>query len=208
MIVWFCVVAFIVLFMIWNLDSWFLMRLGLPYLYFSQRKLAVKDIFRTHVFRSLVLPMDLDFLGHMNNARYLREAEFARCHFFAPYKILDVLNALGGYMVMTASCCRYRRALNVFERFDIHTRILGWDDSAVYVEQLFVRPSNGFIVAVVRAQFRVTGTTPAALMEHLAGKKVESPEIPEEVRHWMKYNEISSQKMRTEGDFQNNGKVH
>lgn len=175
MILWLLVVALAFgIFVTWNIDTWFLIRFGFPYLYFTSRKETLTDVFRTHVYNSIVLPVDLDFLGHMNNARYLREAEFARCHFWAPYKIRYVLHALKGYMVMTASCCRYRRALNVFERFDIHTRILGWDDRVLYMEQLFMRPSSAFIVAVVRSQFRVTGTTPATLMERIARKTVRS----------------------------------
>ncbi|XP_066479275.1 protein THEM6-like [Tiliqua scincoides] len=207
MIFWLCAVALFLLLLIWSTDSWFLLRVGIPYLYISKRKETIKDIFRTHVFHSCVLPADLDFMGHMNNARYLREADIARCHFFFRYGILEELSSLGGYLVMTASCSRFRHELNVFEGFDIQTRLLGWDDRTIYLEQHFVRPSDDFVVAVVLARFNVIGPTPAALMKRLAGMKVESPEMPEEVHHWMKYNQISSQKMRTEGDFQNNGKV-
>ncbi|KAJ6661532.1 hypothetical protein lerEdw1_014442 [Lerista edwardsae] len=208
MILWLFLVAFILLLVIWNLDSWFLMRLGLPYLYIVHRKKPIKDVLKTHVFRSIVLPVDLDFLGHMNNARYLREADIARAHFLAQYQMLEELRALGGHMMMNSSCTRYRKELNVFQRFDIHTRILGWDDSNLFVEQRFIRPSDGFVVCVMVARFNMKGPTPAILMEHLAGKKVESPDLPEEVLHWLKYNELSSQKMRAESNHQANNKVH
>lgn len=164
--------SFVILLMVWNFDSWFLMRLGIPYLYISKRKDTIKDIFRTHVFHSVVMPADLDFTGHMNNARYVREADIARCHFFAEYKMVQTVRALGGYMVMNANCSRFHQALNVFEHFDIRTHILGWDDRLLYVEQLFVRPSNGLVVAVVLARFNMTGTTPAVVMERLTGTKV------------------------------------
>ncbi|XP_066479206.1 protein THEM6-like [Tiliqua scincoides] len=187
-------------------------------------KKALKDILKTHTFRSIVLPADLDFQGHMSNARYLREADIARCCFLLHYRIPEVLRTFGGYLVMTSNCCHFFQPLKVFQRFDIHTRLLGWEDRFVYLEQRFVQPSKGFIVATVIGRYNVIGTTPAVLMECLAGTKalhgssqscpfsrvrallgllelkvqVESPELPGEIQHWVKYNSLSSQRLRAE----------
>nr|XP_034982194.1 protein THEM6 isoform X2 [Zootoca vivipara] len=35
---------------------------------------------------------------------------------------------------------------------------------------------------------------------------VESPELPEDIQHWLKYNEVNSQKLRAESDLQENNK--
>ncbi|KAJ6661519.1 hypothetical protein lerEdw1_014429 [Lerista edwardsae] len=208
MILWLFVVAFILLLLIWNLDSWFLIKEGIPYLYFYWWKEASKDIFKTFVFRSIVLPADLDFLGHMNNARFLRDADIALSHLYAAFKLPWVLDSLGARWMICTSSIRHCRALGLFQRFNIHTRIIGWDNQAVYMEQLFVHPSNDFIFAVLHGRCRVTGMPAPALMDHLAGKKVESPKLPEEILHWVKYNECSSQRLRAEGNFQEKSKVH
>ncbi|XP_054841095.1 protein THEM6 isoform X3 [Eublepharis macularius] len=188
------------------MDLWFFMRQGLHYLYALLWLKPPKDIFEPLVFKSLVLTTDLDCLLHMNNARYLREANIARCVLFTGYRLSAKLKALGGTTILCASCSRHRRPLRLFERFEIHTRILGWDDHAFYLEQQFVTQHNDFVVAVVLCQQHVTGTTPAALVASVTQKKVESPELPEEVKHWLKYNEASSQRLRAESNMQKNSK--
>ncbi|MEK8228770.1 hypothetical protein NKG05_26400 [Oerskovia sp. M15] len=34
---------------------------------------------------------------------------------------------------------KYRRSLQLWDRFDITTRVLGWDERVVYMEQVFTR---------------------------------------------------------------------
>ncbi|KAL8181558.1 UNVERIFIED_CONTAM: hypothetical protein K2H54_006700 [Gekko kuhli] len=179
---------------------------GLHYVYAFLWQKPPQDIFEPFILQNLVLTTDLDFLLHMNNARYLREANIATCTFFTRYGLTAALKTLGGSAVLSASCSRHRRALRLLERFNIHTRILGWDDHAFYLEQLFVRPPNNFVVAVVLCRHHITGTTPAALIAFVAQKTVESPELPEEVKHWLKYNEANSQRLRAESNSQKNGK--
>ncbi|KAL8181559.1 UNVERIFIED_CONTAM: hypothetical protein K2H54_006734 [Gekko kuhli] len=131
-----------------------------------------KDLFETIVIRNLVLTSDLDDTLHMNNARYSREADIARCNFFARFRLLWAFDILRVDSVLSASASRFRQPLRLFERFDIHTRILGWDDHAFYLEQKFVSHRKDFVVAVIDCQQHVTGTTPVALMEFITQKKV------------------------------------
>jgi len=37
------------------------------------------------------------------------------------------------------ACGKFRRELKLFERFEIHTRMLGWDDKWSFVEHRFVK---------------------------------------------------------------------
>ncbi|XP_054841092.1 protein THEM6 isoform X1 [Eublepharis macularius] len=202
----FCLVCVGFIFLQAFFDIWFLIRIGLFYSYAFFWQKHPKDIFKTLVIPNLVLPSDLDYLLHMNNARYLREADIARWTFFARYKFARPLGALRAVTVLSASCSRYRRPLRLFEHFDIRTQLLGWDDHAFYLEQQFVSHRKNFVVAIIHCRHHVTGATPAALMEAIAQKKVESPELPEEVKHWLKYNEASSQRLRAESNMQKNSK--
>ncbi|XP_015269618.1 PREDICTED: protein THEM6-like isoform X1 [Gekko japonicus] len=187
-------------------DIWFFMRIGFLYSYACFWQTLPEDIFETLVLRNLVLTSDLDYTLHMNNARYLREADIARCVIFARYRLVRALNVLKAATVLSASCSRFRRPLSLFERFSIHTRILGWDDHAFYLEQKFVTCQKNFVAAVIHCRHHVTGTTPVALVELIMRKKVESPELPEEVKHWLKYNEANSQRLRAESNNQKNEK--
>ncbi|XP_015269619.1 PREDICTED: protein THEM6-like isoform X2 [Gekko japonicus] len=203
-LLWVMAISFVFILIMTLTDVWFLIRQGLHYCALLWQK-PPQDIFEPFVLRNLVLTTDLDYMLHMNNARYLREANFATCTFLTRYGLAAALKTLGGSAVLSASCSRHRRPLRLLERFNIRTRILGWDDHAFYLEQLFRHP-NGFVVAVVLCRHHITGTTPAALIAFIAQNKVESPELPEEVKHWLKYNEANSQRLRAESNNQKNEK--
>ncbi|XP_077207472.1 protein THEM6 isoform X3 [Paroedura picta] len=204
-LLWVTAVAFLFILIVTLLDTWFLIRQGLQYAFALLRQKPPKDILESFVMRNVVLTTDLDLLLHMNNSRYLREGNLATCAFWARSGLSAALKTLGGYTVLSASCSRHRRPLHLLERFAIHTRVLAWDDHAFYLEQQFVN-GGGFVVAVVVCRHHVMGTTPAALTTLMSQKEVESPELPEEVKHWLKYNEASSQRLRAESNLPNNAK--
>ncbi|XP_060099044.1 protein THEM6-like [Heteronotia binoei] len=166
----------IFLFLLCVSDIWFFIRIGLLYAYGCFWQKFPDDLFETFVLPNLVFTSDLDYMLQMNNARYLREADIARWFFYGRLKFSRALKILRAKTVLSASCSRYRRPLGLFERFDIRTRILGWDDHAFYLEQQFVSCQKGFEVAVVHCQHHLTGISPVCLMEFMMQKK----NIPEE----------------------------
>ncbi|KAM5157870.1 protein THEM6 [Mantella aurantiaca] len=179
------------------LDVWYFLRSFLAVLR-ARLQPAVKDLLKEHTFSGRVLPHDLDFLLHMNNSRYLREADFARLSFFTRSGLFGAIHSLGAGMVMAACTVRYRRSLRLLEAFQIRTRLLCWDDKALYLEQRFVTPGDGFVCAVLLSRQHILGNTPDKVVHSMCKRKVESPEFPDEVMHWIDYNDSSSQKLRAE----------
>uniref|UniRef100_A0A8C5MWY1 Protein THEM6 n=1 Tax=Leptobrachium leishanense TaxID=445787 RepID=A0A8C5MWY1_9ANUR len=179
------------------LDVWYFLRAAFAVLR-ARVQPVVKDLLKEHTFSSLVLPHDLDFLCHMNNSRYLREADFARLSFFTRSGLFGAIHSLGAGMVMAACTVRYRRSLKLLETFEIRSRLLCWDDKAFYVEQRFVAPKDGFVCAVLLSRQHIIGNSPDKVVQSMCKRKVESPEFPDEVQHWINYNDTSSQKLRAE----------
>ncbi|KAH0617381.1 hypothetical protein JD844_015480 [Phrynosoma platyrhinos] len=172
------------------LDGWYLLRMPVTFLYAHWVLPAIKDLLEEQSFQSRVLLSDLDFLLHMNNARYPREADLARSVHLTRCGLFRAIRALGGHTVLSASSCRFRRSLQFLEPFEIRTQLLGWDERAFFLEQRFVSGRDGFVCAVLLVR------------QHL----VESPELPEEVLYWMKYIEASSRRLRAESVLQENSK--
>lgn len=166
-------VCSIFLFLLCFSDIWLFIRVGLFSAYAFCQKVP-RDLFKTIIVPSVVLTSDLDYMLHMNNARYLREADIARYTYFCHYKFMLALKACRANTVLSASCSRHRQPLSLFERFDIHTRILGWDDHAFYLEQQFISRRKGFVAAVIHCRHHVVGATPGVLMENIAREKVKS----------------------------------
>ncbi|XP_056378856.1 protein THEM6 [Hyla sarda] len=187
------------------LDVWYFIRAFLSVLS-ARLQPVVKDLLKEHSFSGVVLPHDLDFLLHMNNSRYLREADFARLSYFTRSGLFGAIHSIGSGMVMAASTIRYRRSLRLLETFEIRTRLLCWDEKAFYVEQRFVTPKDGFVCAILLSRQHITGNSPDKVVQTMCKRKVESPEFPDEVMHWIDYNDNSSQKLRAESGAPDNSK--
>ncbi|CAK6438984.1 unnamed protein product [Pipistrellus nathusii] len=184
------------------LDGWYLLRVPCAVLRARLLRPRVRDLLAEQRYSGRVLPSDLDLLLHMNNARYLREADMARAAHLARCGVLGALRTLGARAVMAASCARYRRSLRLLEPFEVRTRLLGWDDRAFYLEARFVSRRDGFLCALLRSRQHVLGASPARVVQHLCKRRVEPPELPEDLQHWVAYNEASSRLLRAESGLQ------
>ena len=72
----------------------------------------------------ICLSTDLDWLIHMNNARYLRECDFGRILLFTSSGIRNAVKKLGGSIVLGGSTIRYRKPLHFLERFCLKTKVI------------------------------------------------------------------------------------
>ncbi|XP_005178985.2 protein THEM6 [Musca domestica] len=158
-----------------------------------QSKRKVTD---TTTIYGLCTSQDVDiFIKHMNNARYLRELDFARFHFYALTGIYEKIRERRGGAVQGASSVRYRRTIPIFHPYKIQTKLIWWDDKAIYLEQQFVTLTDGFVRAVAMSKQCITNCNVMEIMKTYpeAGKR---PEMPGELKLWLDAIEVSSQKLR------------
>ena len=95
------------------------------------------DIARTNF---ITLPTDQDILRHMNNGVYLSIMDVARFDMLMRNGVWQIFKEKGWYPVVVAETISFRKSLTLWQRFQVESRILGFDEKAVYVEQRFVRP--------------------------------------------------------------------
>lgn len=99
-------------------------------------------------------PNDLDFNIHMNNGRYLTIMDLGRIHLMVRAGIVPRMIRLGWKPVISAATVRFRRPLAPFERFTLDTRIVGWDDRWLYIEQRFISTEGrAKAIGLVKAAF-------------------------------------------------------
>jgi len=133
-----------------------------------------------------VWPNDLDVNVHMNNGRFLSVMDLGRFD-------LTFRTGLGKAMLRNrwqplvgGVTIRYRRSLDPFEAYELHTRLLGWDAKWFFLEQRFLK--RGEIMAaegVVRALFRGgDGNVPVAEVLRQMGYAGPDLEAPEAIRRW------------------------
>jgi acyl-CoA thioesterase FadM len=132
-----------------------------------------------------VWPTDLDFNLHLNNARYLSLMDIGRLHLLADLGVLRPMLRLRWSPVVGAATLRFRKALDPWMRFTLHSRIIGWDEKWFYVEQRFERDRELHAHCFVRALFRGAGRslTPREALTAL-GAEPDSPALPEACLRW------------------------
>uniref|UniRef100_A0A673ZFM3 Protein THEM6 n=1 Tax=Salmo trutta TaxID=8032 RepID=A0A673ZFM3_SALTR len=145
----------------------------------------VSDVLAEQCVAGRVLPHDLDYMGHMNNARYLRECDFAR---------LDEHTHIGlPPWWWGPSTIRYRRSLAFGEAFDLRTSHRGMGRQSFFVEQRFVSQGDGFISAVMLCRQNVLRSNPESILQAALQEKGGSvPDYPEDLQHWISFISASS----------------
>jgi len=103
--------------------------------------------------RLTVLPTDLDLLGHMNNGVYLSIFDLGRFDLLIRSGLWDIFDGLGWYPVVNNETISFRKSLRLWQRFTVESRVIGFDDRAVYIEQRVVVKGEVYTKAIVRGRF-------------------------------------------------------
>ncbi|MDQ0577560.1 acyl-CoA thioesterase [Agromyces albus] len=158
-------------------------------LFLSRRKhdLGHYEIARTNF---ITLPTDLDINRHMNNGVYFSIMDVARFDMLVRNGVWRIMREKGWYPVVASETITFRKSLNLWQRFTIESRILGFDEKAVYVEQRFVRPgADGvpevFAQGFIRGRFlrKSGGIVPVPELIEAFGT-VEGEGLPEWIERW------------------------
>lgn len=133
-----------------------------------------------------VWPNDLDVLRHMTNGRYFTILDLARVDLMVRCGLWPQFKALGWYPVVTLETMRFHRSLELWDRYQVQTRVIGWDDKHILLEQVFVRDGVQVALAIVKARFlkRGGGTVSSAQLLALAGVDQASPPLPQWIAQW------------------------
>ena len=152
-----------------------------------RRAVPGQGLFDPSVTRLRVRVGDLDLYRHVNNGVYLQMMDVARTNYLADLGAFGLLSERGWYPVVASSTMSYRRSLTLGQRFEITTRLLGWDQRCAYLEQTFSRGEAHVASGVVAGRFlsrdgsRVAAPDVIALLGSHDGP---SPELPAQVQAW------------------------
>ncbi|MGB7212855.1 MAG: thioesterase family protein [Gemmatimonadales bacterium] len=135
-----------------------------------------------------VLPTDLDPNWHVNNGRYLTLMDLGRIDLVIRIGFLGLVFRRRWMPVLGGAVIRFQRPLALWQRYELVTRFLGWDEKWMYFEQRFESAGKVCVVAFVRALFRGRdGSVPSADVLHGVGMDGTSPELPDAVLRWREF---------------------
>jgi acyl-CoA thioesterase FadM len=112
--------------------------------------------------------------------------DIGRIALLAQTRLLDRVVAMRWRPVVGGATIRYRRSLLLFDRFDIRTRAVCWDEKWIYFEHVIEYDGEIYAEGYVRALMRdEEGSVPVSEFLAVAGDPdLESPPMPERLARW------------------------
>ena len=144
-------------------------------------------LLETHVSHHLCLPWDLDPWMELNNGRTLTLYDLGRIPFTLRIGMTQALRAQGWGMTVAGASVRYRRRVRMFQRVQMRSRLLGWDQRFFYVEQSLWRQGEALnhILLRIAATQQPGILPPVRLIEAMGHAGQDSPALPDWVQGWI-----------------------
>lgn len=129
--------------------------------------------------------LDIDLNLHLNNSRYTKIMDRSRLEHAVVTGLLHRMIEARTSAVLANSEVAYVRELRPYQRFQVETRILGWDEKYTYYEQRFDSQRKLHTHALLRLAHMYGGKTisPQAFQE-MTGLNQVSPALPAYVEDW------------------------
>jgi acyl-CoA thioesterase FadM len=132
-----------------------------------------------------VWPNDLDPFWHMNNGRYLTIMDLGRLDYLIKAGLVSIMHKLGWGYALGSSEVQYIKPLLPFQKYELKTKVVCWDDKWFYKEQRFVSNGKTMAVGLVKVLLRgKKGNVPTKEVLEAIGAKLESPEPPVQAKLW------------------------
>jgi YbgC/YbaW family acyl-CoA thioester hydrolase len=100
-----------------------------------------------------VLPTDLDFLWHVNNGVYFSFMDFGRWDMIFRNGVFDEATKRGWYSVVAGETIKFRKSLELWDKFQIETQIMGYDNKYFFIRQKFLRKGDLMASGLVKVRF-------------------------------------------------------
>jgi acyl-CoA thioesterase FadM len=157
-------------------------------------RLPRKSVFDESRVAFRVLPTDCDVNLHMNNGRYLAFMDLGRLHLTAQIGLLDVIIRKRWGAALAAAEINFIRQLAPFQKFDLVTRVVTWDDKYAYMEHRFESGGALCAHAFARGLFLEKGrrVSNSAVLAEL-GHTGEPPPFPDELKIWAEMGNVKKQ---------------
>jgi len=149
-------------------------------------RIALHDVARMN---GRVWPSDLDELGHVNNGVYLSMLDHPRLDLLQRSGVWGPMKRAGIYAVVASQTVTYRKSMRLGQKFVIESRIIGYDDRAVYLDQRFVVDGEIYARAYVKGRFirRTGGVVSTVEVGALTGIDVAAHPVPEWMADWARH---------------------
>ncbi|MEQ8900160.1 MAG: acyl-CoA thioesterase [Roseovarius sp.] len=154
---------------------------------YKHRKSSALPVTGLHVSQHYCLPWDIDLWMELNNGRTLTLYDLGRIPLAGRVGLIKVLRRKRWGLTIAGASVRYRRRIRMFERIEMRSRLVCWDEKFLYLEQSMWTP-DGQCANHILYRAAVTGkggiVAPATVQAEL-GHDAAQPLHPGWVRAWI-----------------------
>ena len=144
-------------------------------------------VFDTHVSHHVCWPWDLDPWVELNNGRTLTLYDLGRIPFAQRTGLVSALRRERWGLTVAGVSVRYRRRVRAFDRVEMRSRCIGWDDRFLYIDQSMWRNSDCTSQMLLRSAITdAKGIVAPARVAKAIGADPISPALPGWVTAWIK----------------------
>ncbi|MCL1063019.1 thioesterase family protein [Shewanella benthica] len=141
------------------------------------------------------LPFDCDINLHVTNSRYPAFLDLARTYMMAEMGFLKKFIKMKWMPIVNAAEFTYIRDIKPFTRFEIETKLVGWDEKYFYIEHRFVSAKTLHCIVHVRGVFVCRGKqVPIETMIKEVNFEGPAPELPPEVVKWKQFLQLKKER--------------
>jgi YbgC/YbaW family acyl-CoA thioester hydrolase len=115
-----------------------------------RRRVGIHDVGRLPMRVTLT---DIDVLRHVNNGIYLSLMDLGRWDLMLRAGVWQRMLREGVYPVVASSTMTYRKSLQLGQRYVLESKVVGYDDRSIYLEQRFTVRGEIFARGIVRGRF-------------------------------------------------------
>ncbi len=140
-----------------------------------------------HVSHHICMPWDIDMFLELNNGRVLSLYDLGRFQMAQRLGMIAAIRRMGWALSIAGVSVRYRRRITAFERFEVRSRFLCWDERFLYLEQsMWKRNGECASHVLYRAAAIEKGkAVPPAQVATALGHDEVSPPMPDWVAAWI-----------------------
>jgi acyl-CoA thioesterase FadM len=138
-----------------------------------------------------VLPTDIDIAMHVNNGMYFSLMDLGRFDLMARSGTWKKMRRRGWSPVAAGETIAFRKSLQLWQRYAIESRIIGFDAKAIYFEQRMV--VDGEIYARAHIATRLVSRGRPVSQEEIFAEFGEPPaglELPGWIHEWRETNAL------------------
>ena len=139
-----------------------------------------------HISHHRVWPWDIDLFMELNNGRVLTLYDLGRLPLAGRVGLVKVLRENSWGLTMAGASVRYRSRVRAFQKVEIRSRAIAYDDRFIYLEQSMWRGATCCSHILYRSAVTdKSGIVPPERVMEALGAPLESPPMPGWVEAWI-----------------------